>query len=225
MPEISESDYRQFVAYQQLGTPQEITKKVGDLENDNKAQRDQIRELKEKVPKDGEVAVPKEKAEALAAYEELGKPEDLKAKVEKVPQLEGEIAKRDREGARAEAAKALGIEGSGLAPFAGSDTLTYEVREEEVEANGKKEKRPVAYVKDAEGKEYRLAEYGKATWGRGFEALITAEPPKTGTRYTPQTGREDPRPKSDDPVQAKIDRMKEQAAARPNPLVPKQHTS
>ena len=59
------------------GTPADIAKKVGELESDNKTQRDEIRDLKLTLPKETEVVVPKEKADALVDYEKLGKPEEL----------------------------------------------------------------------------------------------------------------------------------------------------
>lgn len=195
MPEITDAEYRQFVRYQGLGTPDELErlpKKVADLESDNKAQRDEIRDLKAKLPADGAVALPKEKADALAAYEALGTPEEIGALKEKAGTLEQEIAKRDRQAARDAAAKALGIEGSDLASFAGADALTFEVREEEATEGGKTVKKPVAYVTDAEGKEHRLADYGKQTWGRPFEAVLSAPQPgapapQPGVPYTRQT--------------------------------------
>lgn len=46
MPTISDVEYRQLVAYQALGTPQEIEKKISALERDNKRQRDEIRRMR-----------------------------------------------------------------------------------------------------------------------------------------------------------------------------------
>ena len=78
MPEISDSDFRQFVAYQNLGTPQDIAKKVGELESDNKTQRDEIRDLKAKLPKETEAVLPKEKAEGILKEMEKEAAEDVK---------------------------------------------------------------------------------------------------------------------------------------------------
>src|SRR5699024_10287888 len=115
---------------QGIGTPQEIAKKIGDLEADNhKYRREEKPALEAKLPKDGEVVVPKAKADALASYEALGDPDEVKGKLEKLPTLEADLAKRDRETAREEAAKTLGIEGKDLSPFAGADELTFELRE------------------------------------------------------------------------------------------------
>lgn len=82
MPEISDSDYRQFMRYQNIGTPDEITKKIASLESDNGSQRDTIRELKSKLPEDGQSVVPSEDASLLEKYKELGKPNELKKALE-----------------------------------------------------------------------------------------------------------------------------------------------
>lgn len=220
MPEINDAEYRQFVRYQTIGTPDEVEKKIRELEKDNGKQRDEIRDLKAKVPEEGTVTLSKERADALSAYEALGKPADLKAQVDKLPELEAGIARRDREAAREAAAKTLGIEGKDLASFAGADDLTYEVRDQEVERNGKKEKAPVAYVKDAEGKEHPLADFGKEKWGRPFEAVLTAKDEEGGNRYTLETakgskGTETVKGGVDDAIQKNHER-----ARAPNPLRP-----
>lgn len=88
MPDISESDYRQFVAYTQLGTPQEIRQKIDGLEKDNKEQRDEIRGLKEKQPKDGQVIVTKDDAELLEQYKGLGAPDEVKNRLEQGAQAQ-----------------------------------------------------------------------------------------------------------------------------------------
>lgn len=184
MPEITDAELRQFVRYQNLGTPEEVEKKISELEKDNKSQRDDIRELKKAptVPEGGRI-VTKEEADEIDAYRTLGKPDEIKVTVEKASTLETELATTKRALARDAAAKALGLDGKDLSPFAGSDALTYEVREEE--ADGKTVQ--AAYVTDAEGKEHRLAEYGKAQWGRPFEALLTTNQPQQtgGTRVNP----------------------------------------
>lgn len=109
MPEITDAELRTFVAYQQLGSPQEITKKIGDLEKDNHRYRQEEKPaLEARLPKEGEVVVPKEKAAALESYEKLGKPEDLQKTVTEVEELRTKDAARTREDAFRGAAKAMG---------------------------------------------------------------------------------------------------------------------
>lgn len=77
MPDITDAEFKQFVRYQSLGTPEEAEKKIRDLETDNKGYRDKVRDLEAAKPADGSVVLPKERAQALEAYEKLGKPEEL----------------------------------------------------------------------------------------------------------------------------------------------------
>jgi hypothetical protein len=162
---------------------------------------------------DGGKVLTKEEAERFAAFEALKlKPADVQATITERDKLKGDLAKKDRESAREAAAKTLGIEGKDLSPFAGADDLTFEVREQEVERNGKKEKAHVAFVKDADGKESPLADYGKERWGRPFEAILTST---TGAgsggdrRYVLETGSGSP------PAKGSIyDRIREEAKKR-----------
>ena len=81
--EITQSEHNQFLQFQALGTPGEVRKKLDDLLTDNGKQRDEIRDLKLLVPKDGEVVVKKADADLLTAYRELGEPKEIKGKLEK----------------------------------------------------------------------------------------------------------------------------------------------
>lgn len=109
MPEISDAELRLFARYQNIGTPEEIQKKITDLEKDNGSQRDMIRDLKEKQPKENEVVLPKADAEKLKKYSELGKPEDLKKQVEEGAQAKSELAEVTRRTQAQAFAKAAGL--------------------------------------------------------------------------------------------------------------------
>lgn len=74
---------------QALAEIKTLRTKVDTLESDNFAAREKRRELererdqlKEKVPADGHVVLPKEEAEALTTYRELGKADELKTQLE-----------------------------------------------------------------------------------------------------------------------------------------------
>lgn len=202
--ELTAAEESAWNRYQSFGTPDEIETQIKRLRKESARYRTRVGELEQAakdapaVPEGGRVLT-KEEAEGYAVLEALKlKPKDVQAAVEERDKLKGDLARRDRESARDAAAKALGIEGKDLAPFAGADELTYEVREQEVEQNGKKEKVQVAYVKDAEGKELTLSAYGKEKWGRPFEAVLETATNGGGnqpdvTRYTPQTGTTQPR--------------------------------
>lgn len=80
------------------------------LFNDNKELRDELRDLKTKVPKDGTVVFSKEEADALVAYRALGKPEDLSFAVTERDTLKADADKAARIAARNEAVKLAGFD-------------------------------------------------------------------------------------------------------------------
>ncbi len=109
MPEITDSEFRQYAKYQTLGTPEEIWKKQQDLEKDNKDQRDELRVAKEAMPKEGEVTVTKARGESLTKYEALGKPDDVKSLLEKGVTAATALAATTRRSAAAMFAKLAGL--------------------------------------------------------------------------------------------------------------------
>lgn len=87
MPDIAQSEVDalggfKLIAQRFGGSPQGILDKIEKLEGDNRTQREEIRDLKTKLPADGSVVVEKAKADALAEYEALGSPAELKKKLE-----------------------------------------------------------------------------------------------------------------------------------------------
>lgn len=82
MPEITDAEYRQFVTYQQIGTPDEIRKKMNDLVKDNGGYRDQIRDLKEQVPPEGSFIVSEQDHKRLSEFSEFGTLEDLQNRLD-----------------------------------------------------------------------------------------------------------------------------------------------
>ena len=113
MPEISDAEYRTFVRFQELGSIEDVSKKLQKhaevLEDNRKYRQEEKPALEAKLPKEGEVVLPKAKADALAAYEALGKPEEVTSKLSEAGQAKAELAKRQRQDAHAAAAKALGM--------------------------------------------------------------------------------------------------------------------
>lgn len=81
--EITEAEDREYRRYKELGTPSDLAekvKKVGDLENDNKTLRDERRDLRGKVPKDGAVVLEGDDVKRWEAFQALQKtPEELAA--------------------------------------------------------------------------------------------------------------------------------------------------
>lgn len=195
---------------------------VAELLKDNFKQRDEIRgylaqidEVKSKVPAEGTMVLTAEQAKDWTAYQELGKPEDLKAKVEKVSTLEADLAKRDREAAIASAAEAAGYKASVLAKLPGTEALKFELREEEVDG----EKKKIAYVTGSGdgATPQKLSDYAEREWA-DFVPALTAEAaastPATagsGTPFRGQSGQAKP-PKGTQPKQVVENRLKNRYA-------------
>lgn len=109
MPDITDSELRQFVRYQGFGTPDEVQKKISELEKDNKESRDKVKNLTEKLPKDDQVVVAKEDAELLPKFKELGKPDDLKAKIDEGEKAKTKLADVERKTSASQFAKVAGL--------------------------------------------------------------------------------------------------------------------
>lgn len=166
MPEINDSEYRSFVAYQNLGTPQEVSKKITDLENDNRKYRQEEKPaLEAKLPKEGEVIVPKEKVEVLEKYEALGKPEELKTVVSERDELREKDAARTRQDAFRAATKALGWPEETVATLLDMRSLDGAAVEVKTEKDGKGEDVQVPYVTLAgdDQKPQKFADFASST--------------------------------------------------------------
>lgn len=172
MPEISDAEYRNYVRYQSLGTPEEVERKIRDLEKDNRKQREEIREASEKLkglPKETEVVVPKEKAELLERYEKLGKVEDLEKASGELETLRQKDAQRTREDAMRAAAQVYGYDFDVLKDLPGAAAGTFEVKKEK---DGDREVE-VAYFTPGEkdAKPVKLTEHVDSAWGKFKPAL------------------------------------------------------
>jgi hypothetical protein len=109
MPDISDAEYRTFVRYQNLGAPEEVEKKIRDLEKDNRTQRRTISTLETKIPKDGEIVLPKAEADLLPKYKELGDAEKLAAELKEGREARTELATTIRSTAAEKFAGAAGL--------------------------------------------------------------------------------------------------------------------
>lgn len=223
MPEITDAEFRQFVRYQSLGTPEELEKlpkKVSDLEADNKGYRDTIRDLKEKLPAEGMVAVPKEQAEALAKYEALGKPDEIEAAVKERETLKADLAMRERRDAIGAAVKALGWPEDVIATIEDMKSLDgakFEVRTETVD--GEEVQVPYVTLPGEDASPQKLVEF--AASAPQLKGLKTEAPKaEQSTPSFPPQPKSGDKPKPSDPVAAHIQRMEEAAKARTNPLLP-----
>ncbi len=233
MPEISDSEFRSFIRFQALGTPEEVEKKVRDLETDNKKQRDELRERDEKLkslPPEGAVVLVGDEAKAYPAVKELvtlGKPEEIKAKLENGEKAVGRVAELERQQAVQSAAAAAGYKASVLEKLPGSDKLRFEVKEETVkDAQGKDTKVNVAYVTSSEegATPKKLAEHAEAAWGDFLPSLKQAAASTEPVRKVAgqvETGA------AAEPAKGSVDDAIKQNHARataPNPLRPAKTT-
>jgi hypothetical protein len=150
MPEISDADYRLFTRYTIIGTPDEILKKREDLEKDNREQRDQLRATEGKVLKDGEVAVPKAKADLLPLYEELGQPKELKTQLDVGKTAVHKLTMAEQRTAASKFAKAAGLADESVETLIELPALsgaTFEVRKGKVKnATGQEVDGDIAYL-------------------------------------------------------------------------------
>ena len=180
MPEISQMDLNQFQQFQALGMPPaEVAKKIKDLERDNKKQRDEIREMTEKVPKDGEVVVKKEDADNLTAYKELGEAKEIKDKLEAGEKAKTSLQNRETRDAAATFAKAAGLDDAtvdtivAIPAFEGAKFEVRKVKKDDEETE-------VAYVTLKGDGEKAMSFEDAADKVTALKGLKTAEPEKKG---------------------------------------------
>jgi len=222
MPDISDSEFRQFVRYQALGTPEEAEKKIRDLEADNKQQRDQLRDLKAAVPAEGMVAVPKEKADALAAYEKLGKPDDLANVASERDTLRQKDAARTRQDAIRAAVEAAGWPAETVATLEDMRSLDGAAFEVRAEKNDKGEEVRMPYLTlSGEGKQaQKLTDFAaSAPQLKGLKTAVAEQPKQPPTFPRQQPDGAAPRPEVKGGVDDEIQQTRDRAMAA-NPLRP-----
>lgn len=158
-----------------------LAEKLAEVQTDNFSLRDQRRELKRqladlgtKVPGEGSVILTAEDAAALDAYRALGATADLQTALSERQTLAETLAARDRQDALRSAAQAMAYDADVLTTLAGDLPIT--VRE----IGDGKEKKPVAFISDAAGKEYRLDAYAADHWAKFLPSLAPKNAPGDG---------------------------------------------
>lgn len=229
MPEMPQSEIDalggfRFLASRYGGTPQSIEKKITDLEEDNRTQRGEINTLKEKLPKDGFVVVPKTQIDTLAEYEALGKPSEVKAKLEQGDQAAANLIEIQRREHAAKFVKAAGLADEAVDTLVAIPALKnakFEVRKGKVKNDkGVEVDGEVAYV-TLEGEGKSAMSYDKAIEAvpalKGLARATT--PPSEGARFVPQGGESTAGTEKKSTADDHIKRMQERANA-PNALRP-----
>lgn len=180
-PRFSEQEWEQRRAAELAKTNQtELVKMVVAAEVENRGLK------RNQVPKGARVLT-KEEADAYDAYVALGKPDELKTKLDDGEKAATTLADRDKADAVRTAAEASGYKQTVLGDRLKADGLTEVPTVREVERDGKKVQ--VAYVKDAQGAEHELTEYAKKNWGDYLPALQVQASTTTnsgGTEFTQQ---------------------------------------
>lgn len=228
MPEITDAELRQFAAYQNLGTPDEVNKKISRLEGENKGYRDEIKDLKAEavqVPEGGMI-LDKDKAEQFNAYTALGEPAQVKEAVQRKTELEQQVASLARKEVIRSAAEAQGFDAVALENLPGTSGWTYEVKQETVkDSAGNETTMPVAYVVTAEGqapKPLSAAIDADPVLSRFKRALVPTSGSDEGTTqrtHIQQRKTEATPPADGDFIAKRIQQQEEKAKQGTNPLL------
>ena len=142
----------------------ELIKQVTTLEREN------ARLKESQVPRGGR-ALTAEEAASYDAYVALGKPDEIKAKVEQGEKDGAELVGVPTQKSLDDAARDAGYKPSVLADRVKASGLTV-LPSREVEKDGKKVMVP--FVKDASGAEHELPAYATQHWGDYLPALTSA---------------------------------------------------
>jgi hypothetical protein len=205
------------------------------LLDDNEKARDGRRKWKDrataaeaKIPKEGEVILKKEDAAAFELYKVLGKPDEVKKKMEEGTTAATTLSERDRQSAIAEAATLAQIPNAKLlAKLADpkKENFIVELRDEVRE--GKNVKVPFARKNEDKAAFMPLMDFAKKELGDYMPALLAkgeggngaGSQTVTTTQYPEQTTT-GTAPVAGGKVEQFIENRNKGAAARPNPLVP-----
>jgi hypothetical protein len=145
--------------------------------DENAEYREERRQLRAKLPKEGEVVLSAADAAAFNAYKALGTPEVVKQKVDEHGTLSARIASDDRAKIADEAAPLAGFNPAALRDIVRDKGLELSFAEETVD--GKAVRVPmVKLASDAAAKPVKLAEYAKTSLATYLPAL-TAKPAGT----------------------------------------------
>jgi hypothetical protein len=151
------------------------------LFSENHTLRERIRDLRQKVPKDGSVVLSAEDGQSWAAYQSLGKPDDLRRTVAEHTSLGSEISALRRSEELRTVADLTGYKLPVLKQLAAN--LTFDIQTSE-DPRTKAVTRSVS-VKDADDKLTAIDEYAKAHWGDFLSSLLPQVEPPARPRGTP----------------------------------------
>lgn len=182
----------------------------------------ELDEVSAKLPKADEVIVKKTDADVLAQYKTLGAFDDVKKKVEKSTELQGELDGKKADETTDAAADLLGYSKSVLRDLVRSRGLTIENRD--VTVDNKTVKAP--YVKQKDKTEFEPLKAFAERDLKDYLPALTAKP-ANGQQQQQQTGVQFPvltpdsgKTVTGDAADQFLAKRNERAGARPNPLAP-----
>jgi hypothetical protein len=159
------------------------------LFSDNYDLREKNRKLKEQIPAEGQMVISKSESEKLETYKALGKPDELKTRLEAHATMETENAELKRDGQLRDVAQEAGWKVSVLKDRdkATGSKLEYFFKEEG------EQKKKVPYVKTEQG-EVSLEKYATENWADYLPALKAES--QSGTRVHGSTANNAAPPKN-----------------------------
>lgn len=170
-----------------------LLEKQAELLSDNSQLREQRRQLRQEVtdlkakqPAEGSVMLSADDAALLENYRAIGTPDDLSKALTERDDYAGRLTARERADAIGTAAAAAGYKPSVLASLVGQAALSVK------DVGDGKDRKQIAYIADAEGKEHRLTDYAEKNWADFLPALAPKQAgdgvgsPANGKRATGQ---------------------------------------
>jgi len=157
------------------------------LFGENFEYRNEIRELKKKIPADGVVLLTKEEAALWQAYRDLGvEPDDIKSSLDKIPTLEAEnqkLTKRDKLRSVEKLGYDLEVLEDRLSAFPTAELSTKKVKDEK----DKTKEVEIPYI-TLDGKESSLDDFAKTHFPKFLPVLKVneAQPIKSGNGHDPK---------------------------------------
>jgi len=150
------------------------------LLSENHNYRDQLREVKAKLPADGHVVIDPDKAKLFAAYQQYGTPDEIKQGLYERDELSTTVAAHKRAREISDVAKLAGYDPDVLTTLAGD--LQFEVTDGKDKAG--KDVKTVS-VKDGD-KLVSLEDHAKAKWEKFLPSLkpTQAKAPQGGSPFT-----------------------------------------
>lgn len=154
------------------------------LRGEKRTLKTEVAELRKSVPADGSIVLSPDKAKEYEAYKALGKPDDLKTRIDAHETLESEVKGLKKKEVIREVAEIHGFKPTVLEDRdKAAGGLEFVIKLDD-------KKRKVAYVKDGD-KETPLTQYAEDNWADYLPSLKVEQ----GPTLQPRTGHgADPRP-------------------------------